>query len=442
MDSTETPGDPPPRPDLETDPVELAHRAFANDDAGLLREVLRRHPALKAKINEPIAAFDSPAVIHARSRAMLDVLLEAGADLDARSRWWAGGFGLLHLAEPELAAYAIQRGAVVDAHAAARLGMFDRLRELIAADPGLVNAPGGDGQTPLHFAQTVPIAEFLLDHGAQIDARDVDHESTPAQYMIRDRQDIVRFLIQRGCRTDLLMAAALGDLELVRRHLDSDPASIRLRVSNEYFPMINPHAGGIIYQWTLGWYVSAHDIARDFKQGHVLDLLLERSPAEVLLLDACWTAHEDAARRLLAANPGLANRLSDSDRRQVAHAARNNNTAAVRVMLATGFPVTALGQHQATPLHWAAFHGNAEMARDILRYDPPLETKDADFQGTPLRWAIHGSEHGWYCRAGDYAGTVEILLQAGATIPDNQALGTEAIQAVLRRHGATESKFV
>jgi hypothetical protein len=64
----------------------------------------------------------------------------------------------------------------VDIHAAARLGMLDRVRELIAADRESVHARGGDGQTPLHFASTVDIAAYLLDQGAEIDARDVDHE--------------------------------------------------------------------------------------------------------------------------------------------------------------------------------------------------------------------------------------------------------------------------
>ena len=40
---------------------------------------------------------------------MIDVLAEAGADLNAKSRWWAGGFGLTHLASPELAAAASPR---------------------------------------------------------------------------------------------------------------------------------------------------------------------------------------------------------------------------------------------------------------------------------------------------------------------------------------------
>ena len=57
---------------------------------------------------------------------------------------------------------------------------------------------------------------------------------------------------------------------------------------------------------------------------------------------------------------------------------------------------------------------NAQMARVILGYRPPLELADRDFKATPLGWAIHGSEHGWNCGAGNYAGTVEALLQAGA----------------------------
>ena len=178
---------------------------------------------LRAKIDEPLGPFDSPVITNVRSKEMLDVLLAFGANLNAKSRWWAGGFGLLHAASTELAAYAIERGAIVDVHAAARLGLLDRLRELVKADPELVHSRGGDGQTPLHFAATVEIARYLLDHGARVDTRDLDHESTPAQWMLDDRLDVARYLVARGCQTDLLMAAALGDLELARRHLEANP---------------------------------------------------------------------------------------------------------------------------------------------------------------------------------------------------------------------------
>jgi len=408
-------------------------RAFRADDAERVRALLGRHPALRAMIGEPIGPFDSPAIVSVRSRAMLDVLLDAGADINARSRWWAGGFGLLDSASPELAAYAIERGAILDANAAARLGMIERLRELIERDPALINTRGGDGQTPLHVAATIEIAALLLDRGADVDARDVDHESTPAQYMTGGREDVARFLVSRRCLTDIFLAAALGDAGLARRHLDADSDCVRLRVSEEFFPKANARAGGTIYQWTLGFHVSPHQVARTRGHEDVLRLLLERSPADVRLIEACWAADGDAARAILAEHPDVVARLSDRERRQIAHAARNNETAAVRLMLECGFPVHAAGQHSGTPLHWAAFHGNAEMAAVLLRFNPPLEARDADFNATPLGWAVYGSEHGWHCETGDYASVSEALLRAGAARPA-EISGSPVVQDALRRH--------
>src|SRR5262249_44120230 len=150
--------------------------------------------------------------------------------------------------------------------------------------PALVHARGGDGQTPLHFASSVAIAEHLLERGADIDARDVDHESTPAQYMMGDRLDVARYLVQRGCKTDLLLAAAVGDVDLVRKHLDADPSCIRIRVNADFFPMSDPRAGGAIYHWTLGFHASAFQAAAKFGHEQVLRLLMERSPADAKLI--------------------------------------------------------------------------------------------------------------------------------------------------------------
>jgi len=69
---------------LETgNPMELLKQAFKDDDSELVHKLLERAPEIRAKINEPVAAFDSPAIIHVRSREMLDVLLDAGADINA-----------------------------------------------------------------------------------------------------------------------------------------------------------------------------------------------------------------------------------------------------------------------------------------------------------------------------------------------------------------------
>ena len=432
-------------------PAQAAIAAVQANDPAALARVLATHPELKAKINDPLPhfGFGSPAllcVVQRGSREMVDVLLEAGADINARSDWWAGSFGVLDTAAPELAAYLIERGATVDAHAAARLGLFDKLRELVAANPGLVHARGGDGQTPLHFASSIEIARYLLEQGADIDARDIDHESTPAQYMLqptghgphpaRERLPITRYLVSRGCHTDILMAAALGDIELVRFYLDADPAAIRTSVSDPYFPMRNPHAGGTIYIWAFGRYKTAHQIARELGHDEIFRLLMERSPAELKLTQVCELGDEAALRDLLASRPDLVPSLSDEDRRRLPNAAQNNNNEAVRLMLTAGWPPEARGQHGATALHWAAWHGNAAMVREILRHHPSLELKSVDFNLAPLGWALHGSENGWHRDTGDYAVTLEALLEAGARPPEitDDLEASPRARAALLRH--------
>lgn len=413
---------------------EQVHKALREDDADRVRKILESHPELKSRINEPIGPFDSPAIINVRSCQMVDVLLAAGADINARSSWWAGGFGILHCVSPDVAAHAIERGAIVDVHAASRLDMLDRLRSLIESNASLVNSRGGDGLTPLHFAASVAVAKCLLEHGAEIDVKDVDHESTPAQYMVKDRQEVARFLVQRGCKTDLLMAVALGDLDLVREHLQADPECVRMRVTSQFFPMTDKRAGGTIYQWTLGPNASAHQIAKKHGHEEIFQLLWERSPADVRLLAACWLGDAHTVKGILSADPVIASRLTDADKLQVMLAARDKQTAAVKLMLEAGLPVDAHGSNHATPLHWAAYHGNKEMAEAVLAHGPPLEMEDGDFHLPPLGWAIYGSQAGWCRETGDYPGTVEALLKAGARLPE-QLGGSKAVLEVLRRCG-------
>ena len=429
---------------LRLTPAEALQAAVCDMDAARVQELLTRFPELRAKLDDPMPtyAFGAQplfAAVQRGDRATIDVLLRAGADINKRTEWWAGGFGVLDDCHPDLVDFLLQRGATLDAHSAARLGLLPKLRELVAADPAVVHAKGGDGQTPLHFASTVEIAEFLLQNGADINARDVDHESTPAQYMLRtmqkrhyprDRQDVARYLVAGGCRTDILMAAALGDSELVRRHLDRDPQSIRMSVSEQWFPKQNPRAGGTIYIWTLGHHRTAHSVARDFGHEEVFQLLLEHTPEDLKLALACELGDEKAFREFLATHPDAARATSENDARKLPDAAQTNNTKAVRLMLEAGWPVNTPGDAGATALHWAGFHGNAEMARDILRFHPNLEQKSREYEGTALSWAVYGSGNGWHRDTGDYVGTIRAMLEAGATIPSHAA-DLEPSEAVL-----------
>lgn len=405
---------------MSTAAADALAAAVTADDTAAVAAVLARHPELGATLDAPLpgVGFGQTALLAAvahANRDMVDVLLRAGAAINQKSHWWAGGFHVLDDAwrTPWLASYLIGRGAVPEIHHVVRLGMVEDVRRMLAETPALVHARGGDGQLPLHFAQTVAMADFLVDRGADINARDIDHESTAAQWMIRDRTEVARSLVTRGCATDILMASALGQSDVVSRILDADPPALHAAVNPVYFPMADRRAGGTIYIWTLGANKTAPVVAREFGHGEVFRLLMGRAPRTMQLAVACEVGDKSLVKTLLQAQSDLADTLGPEDRRKLADAARDENLTAVHLMLEAGWPIDARGQHNATALHWAGFHGNAALARLLIEHGAPVDIRGDEYDGTPLDWAMHGAQHGWRKDTGDYPGTMAVLRAAG-----------------------------
>ncbi len=108
-------------------PADAFMAAVCDSDALRIGEILERYPELRAKIDDPLRNYGFGqhalfAAVQRSDRASIDVLLRAGADIRKRTEWWAGGFGVLDDCDPSLVEFLIERGAVVDAHSAARLG--------------------------------------------------------------------------------------------------------------------------------------------------------------------------------------------------------------------------------------------------------------------------------------------------------------------------------
>jgi hypothetical protein len=181
----------------------------------------------------------------------------------------------------------------------------------------------------------------------------------------------------------------------------------------EAFPMRGKRAFGPVYIWTIGLNKTPHAVAKDYGHPDVYAELMARSP-EDLKLAVATELGDDAVLRELGGRRDLVATLSPEAQRRLVDAAMDENWTAVRRMLAAGWPVDATGQHGATVLHWTCWHGNVDMVKEILTYHPPLEAKDRDFGGTALGWTYHAQRAGWHPARGDYDGTAQTLLAAGA----------------------------
>lgn len=416
------------------DRVEQFRNAVNTGNVDKVKQLFRQSPALKKHINEPIFHFGGEA-LHAAGnhREMVDVLLKNGADINAKSEWWAGGFTPLISAEPDFANYLIERGADVDIHAAAKFDMLERVEALLNANPALVHAEGGDGQRPLHFATTPRVMDVLLKYGAEIDARDNDHESTAAQWAVNNPQKC-RYLIEHGAQVDIFMACVLGDGDLVQQVLDADPEAIDARIGADGYDPVPIAPGGHIYIYEIGAGFSPYQVATKVFNPQLYAYLLERSSLQQQFIAACERTDEQAVQSILSQQPDIVKTLPEKHKRLLADMAWNNNLRGVRMLLDAGFDPNVVSVHNSTPLDRAAFHGFVTIVKLLLEQpNPPIHMLN-EFGGTPLGAAMAGIRHSWR-HDGDFPATVEALIQAGCTIkPQWLPTGNGDVDAVISKY--------
>jgi cyclase len=122
----------------------------------------------------------------------------------------------------------IVQGIAADIHEAALKGDLERVKALLNKDPRLVNAPGGNGKAPLHWAAQgghVEIVEFLIERGAVVNSKNVADE-TPLHYAAAlGHCEVVKLLIEKGAllnpktilgETPLHYSTNLGQFESVQ----------------------------------------------------------------------------------------------------------------------------------------------------------------------------------------------------------------------------------
>jgi ankyrin repeat protein len=352
-------------------------------------------------------------------RPMIDLLLANGADIDARSTWWAGGFSALDLCADETAEFLLDRGATLTPHVAARLGKAVELKAMLDRNPEAVCQRGGDGQYPLHFAKTPEIVDILVDAGADLDARDLDHVSTAAQWRIQDA-NVLRRLLDRGATADIFMAVMLDDAVLVKQLVEADPNNLVGIHDNE---MIPPAPGGCIYTYNIGLQLP-FQAAIAFGKTRALEQLRALSSPKLRLMMSIWEEDRESALSM----SHLVKELSPEEQAILPQAAWERQIGRVRLMLELGFDVDATGVHHSSALDRAAFHGFDDVIELVLGYGPSLTIRN-EFGGTPFGACLYGSTNSWR-KDGNFPRCVQLLVAAGAEIPEQVHASPEVLEVL------------
>ncbi len=397
--------------------IEEFKEAIKTDSRKTIASLLARYSGVTEALDAPLFKWGQPALAAVRSVETAELLLRHGACVEKVGEWWKPGFGVIPGVDSTVGRFLVDRGAVLSPHAAAALGLTDRLAVMLGDDPECVHAPGGDGATPLHFARTVEMAGLLIDHGAELDARDDDHDSTPAQWLIGERPQVAAYLLERGARPDIFLAAALGDRALAQRLISEEPRCLALRVGKAPMHGIGYKGlGGTILQWSLGFNSYAHQYA--VAKGHqkLFDYLYSESDVTTRFLVSSAMGHRSQAEAILAENPDIVASLEELDLELPARYCWETNTSyeAVELMLDLGFPIdTPERSHGYSPLHNAAWGGYADLVDLLIKRGHRVDEKDPAFQSTPLGWALHCCLYEGRHPEGEYGRVAASLIDAG-----------------------------
>jgi ankyrin repeat protein len=330
---------------------------------------------------------------------------------------------------------------------------------------------GRGGRTPLGCATarastsagSEPIIRLLLERGAVPDDQDLylagfagnahqclrlllDHTPNVADTVETALSAPISNRDTEGCR--LLLEAGADP----RRYVDDPPcpaayAAVRAGCSAELLELLLAHGadpdapgpdGRSPYRLALGR--DRADLATVLRRSGARDDATDLDR----FLSACLHADQGEARRQLADQPGLLDRLAEIEQgRAMVEAAEAGRSGAVELMLELGFPIEARGgEHGSTALHAAAFTGSTETVRLLLDRGADLEARDTTWDSTPLDWAAVGSGiRPDNNPAADWVATVQALFEAGASIdgltlsPDDPKPPSPEVAQLLRDHG-------
>jgi ankyrin repeat protein len=422
--------------------IAAAIRAF---NPGRVKELIEKQPALvhaaDERGNQPIHW-----AVLTRQLSLIDYLLEYGANINAMRpdgakpidltngdyhyRSWYRDLPPNGIRKHEVViGYLMARGAYCDIDVAAKVGYYDRVKELLEQDPDLVNRLPSYvdyySGLPLRCAAGtghLEVVKLLLQRGANPNEPEpgiAPHGGALHAAIGGKHYEIVKLLLQHGANADaevessgncLYMAkwveAPQEITDLIASHTSRTPAGsdsklINLDTLNNML-QVNPNLDADKF---LG------SIINEEKREY-LDLILRYQPAilsrKTIDPSAWWDygtfKSPEVARWLMerGLSPNLSNWLGI---KPLHRCAAKSDLLIADVLLEFGADINSIDTEWcSTPLAWAARHGQKDMVEWLLKKGADPTQPENELWARPLAWAE---------RRG-YKEIAELLKQHGA----------------------------
>ena len=247
----------PSRDTLFVKQIQAMIPAIMEGDHAQVKHLLRKDPALahqSGHVDSALWKDEVPvlqvAVMYGR-KDIVNLLLANGVDINERDP--KSGFTALMQAldlafMPDYADLGMdeflrERGAELDLISLLWRQDFDGVKELLDHHPQAVQTRGPDGIPAIVFAGSQPIAQLLVDHGADLLAQFTTPNglTNPIRCYANwwannfDGMDLLRFFLEKaGIPMDIYIAAVLDDIPRLHDLILEDPSLVNAFTQSDY----------------------------------------------------------------------------------------------------------------------------------------------------------------------------------------------------------------
>lgn len=283
------------------------------------------------------------------------------------------------------------------------------------ADPDVRD--DGDNAMALHFAAergNLAIVRKLIEHGADpVGAGDM-HElevigwATCFEYAYH--RDVAEYLLAHGARHTIFSAVAMGDTDAIRSIVGRSPTELDRRMDRTnhhrrplHLAIVKRRAGSLATLLELGADLEGTDAAgltpldqAALSGATEMAEALIRAGAQIGVPAAVALERTSDLERLLRADPD-ALRPGGRWARLILRAAERASGRVIDTLVRNGASVHVRDDHRTavdethgyTALHAAAFNGNADAVRALLRHGADPTVREDKYWGTPAGWAAY-----------------------------------------------------